>query len=88
VVGTKVTDNYVITAKLDTGKSEAVKKQYHYGITSTTGLIKGSVEKVTPHPNIDGAFAEILDQFLLKWLTDLQKEEPSNLQATSTASNQ
>jgi hypothetical protein len=74
LIGTKVTDNYDITARLEGKAGEPVQKAYHYGLTSTTGLIKGSVPKVEPYKNDEAAFQEVMDQFLWEWLKDLQKE--------------
>jgi hypothetical protein len=75
LIGTQVTDHYVITTSLESKAGAPVKKEYRCGLTSTSGLITGSVPKVEAYKNDDAAFQEMLDQTLFEWLKDLQKEK-------------
>lgn len=73
-VGTKVTDNYAITATYHSLSRNAVVNKYDYALTSTSGLIKGSVEDVEPKKSIEAAINTILEQFIVFWLKDLQEQ--------------
>jgi formaldehyde-activating enzyme involved in methanogenesis len=74
LIGVKVTDNYVCTATLTQKSGKEVAKDYKYAITSTSGLIVSGVEGVPPKERIEDAFSDILDHFLLKCVSDFQKD--------------
>jgi hypothetical protein len=73
LIGSKVTDDYVCTATL-TKNGKSATKEYMYGLTSTSGLIVSGVEGVESHKQMDDAFTEIIDQFLLKSIADFRKD--------------
>jgi hypothetical protein len=77
-VGTKVTDNYVVKAHLQNNAGQTVKKEYSYGLVSTSGLIKGDVKNATEYKTLDEAFKEIIDQIVYHWLLDMEKETSFN----------
>ena len=74
LIGTKVTDVYACTAILTSQSGKGTTVEYKYGVTSTSGLIVSGVEGVLPRKQLDDAFTVILDQFLFKSITDLQKD--------------
>lgn len=73
-LGSKVTDNYVIESSYTLAGESPVSKQYKYGITSTSGLIVTGVEGVEPKKTTQDAFNEMVEQFILQWLSDLQQQ--------------
>ena len=73
-VGTKITDQYLITAKFRNVTGETSDKEYRYGITSTSGLIHGGVSGVEAKSSVEDAFRATLEQFILFWLKDLQQQ--------------
>lgn len=74
LIGVKVTDNYVCSATLTQKSGKEIAKDYKYAITSTSGLIVSGVEGVPPKEKIEDAFGNILDHFLLKSISDFQKD--------------
>lgn len=73
-IGTKVTDPYIFTAKFRNPQGETLTKEYKYGITSASGLIRGGVSGVEPRNSTEDAFRAVLEQFILSWLKDLQQQ--------------
>jgi hypothetical protein len=73
-IGTKVTDPYIFTAKFRNPSGETITKEYKYGITSASGLIRGGVSGVEPKSSVEDAFRATLEQFILSWLKDLQQQ--------------
>jgi hypothetical protein len=74
LIGVKVTDNYLCSATLTQKSGKEVAKDYKYAITSTFGLIVSGVEGVPPKEKIEDAFSDILDHFLLKCVSDFQRD--------------
>jgi hypothetical protein len=71
LIGSRVTNDYVCTARL-TQKGEApVSHEYKYALVSTSGLITVGVSGAKSFKRLDNAFGELVDQCVLKSLEDL-----------------
>ena len=72
LIGTKVTDNYAIEAVYSGGSGDSTNSNYGWSLTTTSGLIHAGVSNGTKHGTLDSAFDRLLEQVVLRVISDLQ----------------
>ena len=71
LIGTKVTDDYVVTAVYREQGGEASQQEYEWGLISTSGIIHGGAEG-EKYKSSDDAFGRMVEQVVLRIVSDLQ----------------
>ena len=73
LIGTTVTDYYEVTIVYTDESGAVTSKDYKHALHTTIGNEKAPIEGVLPTTLADG-FATVVEQVLLNFITDMQKD--------------
>ena len=73
-VGPEIVDNYEMTATYTAPNGSAITKTYHHALHSMSGLVHPPAKDLIPIPSGKPSFEVIIEDMLLNFLRDLQRE--------------